>query len=322
MRFWKIVVIALLTPGLVTAAEPPDGFKTYDMTGLSWMPPALVEKGFEKLPVLFMCHMWNGDYGTVNTNCDDVDFSTVNHDVVRQRAREMLGVPLVVIDIERTKNPTSYDWNLHSEDLEQVARAVKLWQEMIATFREVNTESEIMIYKPIPRIWWPLVKNRKMPLLNRGQATIDARYEIAKTVAPLFEDKSLWAWPSAYLTRRDPEIFREDWRWQLKICKELYQTRCVFALTPFYQQRKGENRQAVSQDRMLEVIRQLEEDGADGVGMWLPFRYDNLNYRKRMQDWAENGGYAAEQQDPQVAWLGAIERYLDGEYPAAETPAE
>ncbi len=170
----------------------PD-FKAYDMTGLSWLPPQLVDKGYEAVPVLYMCHMWNSRFGVEPTNCNGVDFSRVDHEVVRQRAREMKGIPIVVIDIERVNNPTSEVWHILSEDAEVTQKSVELWRELIAVFREENTESEIMIYKPIRRIWWTLIKDRRMPLLNYAEKTLAARYRESEIIAPLFSDKGLMA---------------------------------------------------------------------------------------------------------------------------------
>lgn len=306
----RMVLLALL---LQSAAAPaadvinPE-FKAYDMSGLSWLPPSLVAKGYETIPVLFMCHMWNPRFGSEPTNCNNTDFSTVNRTVVRQRAAEMLGVPLVVIDIERGQNPTSEVWHLLSEEPEVLEKARALWEEMIAVFREVNTESEIMIYKPIQRIWWPLIQNRQFPLLKRGQSTIDARYEMAERIAPMFRDKSLLAWPSAYVDRDEPEIYREDRQWQISICKNLYKTRCIFAMTPFYVITRDESGRPipVDEDWFYQIIRELEADGADGFGIWLPREYDNQNYLELVKAW-EAGDQPV---DPRVQWLSAIDRFL------------
>jgi hypothetical protein len=311
------VVAALLVLPLAANADSssessptainPD-FKAYDMSGLSWLPPQLVEKGYETIPVLFMCHMWNPRFGSEPTNCDNADFSKVNHEVVRQRAREMRGEPVVVIDIERGRNPTSEVWHILSEEPEVTERSMELWQEMIAVFREENTESEIMIYKPIQRIWWPMIQNRQVPLLKRGQASIDVRYRNAEQIAPLFEDKSLFAWPSAYVDRDEPEIYREERQWQIDICKNLYKTRCIFAMTPFYVKTRDENNQPipVDADWFYQILRELEEDGADGFGVWLPRAYDNERYLGLVRDWAAGDKPV----DPRVQWLGAIDRFL------------
>ena len=314
-RLVSAIVLLVASMSWSAAAD----FKTYDMSGLSWLPPSLQEAGYETIPVLYMCHMWNGRYGHQPTNCDNVDFSGVNHDVVRQRAEETLGEPLVVIDIEQTKNPTSHVWHLLSEDPEIVTGAVALWQELIATFREVNPDSRIMIYKPIPRIWWPMMKNRRFAPLKRGQSRIDARYETAKLIAPLFEDKSLQAWPSAYLTYDEPEILRLERQWQIRICKELYKTRCIFALTPWYQKEKNEqgSKLAVPAGRMLEVMNELQEDGADGFGFWVPNRYDNDAYLKVVRQWDEDREAMKPRQYAKVQWLTAIESFLAQEPAAA-----
>lgn len=293
------------------AAEIPE-FATYDMSGLSWLPPSLQSKGYETIPVFYMCHMWNGRYGEVPTNCNKADFSSVNHEVVRQRAKEALGVPLVVIDIEQGRNPTSHVWHMLSEDPQQVMAAVALWQELIATWREVNQDTRIVIYKPIQRIWWPMQKNRKWPMLARGQKSIDARTATTKLIAPLFEDQSLMAWPSAYLTIDEPELLREARQWQIQICKEVYKTRCVFALTPFYtnlETPEGEPR-PIHPDMLLQVMHELEEDGADGFGIWLPRAYNNKKYLALVRAWAETGERAADAHDPSVLWLSAVERFL------------
>jgi len=297
--------------GGAVAPEWPE-FAAYDMSGLSYMPATLREKGFEKIPVFFMCHIWNGDYGHIDTNCDGIDFSRLNREVIRQRAEESLGLPLVVIDIERTNNETTDVWHMLSEDPETVKGAVALWQELIATFREVNPDTRIMIYKPIPRIWWPLSKNRRYPLVNLGQAAIDARYRTAELIAPLFEDKTLQAWPSAYLTVKDPELMRDERQWQIRVCKELYRTRCVFALTHLYMKAKDENgrRIPVEPESMYRVIKELRQDGADGFGVWLPHHYDNPRYLERVETWEENGGGAAAEVDPLVGWLSGVDRYL------------
>ena len=302
-----------------TVIHNPD-FKAYDMSGLSWLPPSLVEKGYEKIPVLFMCHMWNPRYGHEPTNCNNVDFSSVNHDVVRQRGRETIGVPLVVIDIERTHNPTSEVWHMLSDDPAVTNRAVELWQEMIAVFREENPDTEILIYKPIQRIWWPMIQNRQLPLLKRGQSTIDARYATAERVAPLFDDTSLLAWPSAYVDRVEPEIYRAELQWQINICKELFETRCIFALSPIYPKAKDEagNPLLVDEDWFYQMIKDLEEDGADGFGVWLPYRYDNPRYIASVQNWEERGGATARNHDPRVHWLSAIDRFLSERQAVAE----
>ena len=231
---------ANVEPAQPSSADAPPAivelpqFATYDMSRLSWLPPSLRSKGYETIPVFFMCHMWNGRVGEVPTNCNKVNFSSINHEVVRQRAKEALGLPLVVIDIEQTSNPTTHVWHMVSEDPQQVMTAVAMWQELIATWREVNQDTRIMIYKPIPRIWWPMQKNRRWPMIARGQKSIDARTATTRLIAPLFEDESLMAWPSAYLNIDAPELLREERQWQIQICKEVYKTRCVFALTPFY----------------------------------------------------------------------------------------
>jgi hypothetical protein len=297
------------------AAPAMPAFVAYDMSGLSWLPPSLQGKGYETIPVFFMCHMWNGRFGKVPTNCNNVDFSGVNHEVVRQRAQEALGLPLVVIDIEQTSNPTTHVWHMVSENPQQVMSAVALWQELIATWREVNQDTRIMIYKPIPRIWWPMQKNRKWPMMARGQESIDARTATTKLIAPLFADQSLMAWPSAYLNIDAPELLREERQWQIHICKEVYKTRCVFALTPFYTKLKtpeGEPR-PIHPDMLLQVMHELEEDGADGFGIWMPRTYNNKKYLGLVRQWAETGEQAADAHDPSVWWLSAVDRFLSGQ---------
>ncbi len=311
MAIFTVAMLAVLprVGGADDAAAPSNqGFKAYDMSGLSWLPPQLVEKGYETIPVLFMCHMWNPRFGYEPTNCNDVDFTRVNHEVVRQRARETLGEPVVVIDIERVMNPTSEVWHILSEEPEVTLHAMDLWREMIAVFREENAKSEIMIYKPIQRIWWPMIQNRQIPLLKRGQPTIDTRNEIAQRIAPLFEDKSLLAWPSAYVYRDEPEIYREERQWQISICKDLYKTRCIFAMTPFYLETLDANGEPIpiDADWFYQIIRELEEDGADGFGIWLPRHYDNEKYLKLVKAWAAGDKPA----DPRVQWLSAIDRFL------------
>jgi hypothetical protein len=288
----------------------PD-FKAYDMTGLSWRPASLEAKGFEKVPVLFMCDLWNPTLGQPTT-CEGADFGTINHDVVRLRAGEMLGQPIVVIDIEQTENPTSDAWYILSDKAAVTDGAIALWQELIATFREVNPDTEIMVYKPIQRIWWPMIQNRQLPFMKRGQADIDARYATAERIAPLFQDASLIAWPSAYVDREEPEIYRQERQWQIAICKELYKTRCVFAVSPFYQFARDAAGEliAVSQDWFYQIIRELEADGADGFGVWLPFRYNNSRYLEKIEVWEVKGGSDSEDHDPSVAWLSAVDRFL------------
>ena len=157
-----------------------------------------------------------------------------------------------------------------------------------------------------------MIQNRQFPLLNRGQDTIDARYATAERIAPLFDDQSLLGWPSAYVDRVEPELYREELRWQINICKELYETRCIFALSPIYLKAKDENGQPllVDEDWFYQMIKDLEEDGADGFGVWLPYNYDNPRYIAAVKNWEERGGASAANQDPRVAWLSAIDRFL------------
>jgi len=303
----RILLLSLI--GTVSAhASDSSQFRLYDMTGLSYLPPSLQEKGFETLPVFFMCHMWNGRFGSVPTNCDGYDFSTLNAAVIRQRAEESLGAPLVVIDIERTGNPTSEVWHMVSEDLEQTRTAINMWREMIDIFREVNPDTKIMIYKPIQRIWWPMAKNRRYPMLKRGQAEIDARRASAMTVKSLFEDKTLEAWQSAYITNTQEEILRDERQWLIEICKEEFKTRCIFALTPFYLKKTKPDGSPlpVATDVLYQAMRELKEGGADGVGFWMPRQYDNRRYLKRVRDWQPDDT----EPDPMVQWLTAVDRIL------------
>ena len=305
----QTLMLGFLTQS-VAAAPNPD-FKAHDMSGLSWLPPSLVDKGFEKIPVLFMCDLWNHHLGKP-TPCNGANFKKINQKVVRQRAEEMLGVPIVVIDIEQTSNPTSDAWHILNDSAEVTNGAVALWQELIATFREVNPDTEIMIYKPIQRVWWPMIQNRQIPLLKRGQSAIDARYATSEQITPLFEDPSLLAWPSAYVDRDEPEIYRKDRQWQISICKELYKTRCIFAMSPFYQKARDADGQqiVVSEEWFYQIIRELEADGADGIGVWMPFRYDNPRYLELVKSWEAKGGRASDDHDPRVKWLSAVDRFL------------
>jgi len=302
------IFLLMLMYTVPTHASDASEFRVYDMSGLSYLPPSLQEKGFETLPVFFMCHMWNGSAGSVPTNCDGYDFSKLNESVIRQRAEESLGAPLVVIDIERTGNPTSEVWHMVGEDPEQTVTAIKMWRDMIDIFREVNPDTKIMIYKPIQRIWWPMAKNRRYPILKRGQAEIDARRASAMIVKSLFEDKTLEAWQSAYITNTQEEILRDEREWLIEICKEEFKTRCIFALTPFYLKKTKPDGSPlpVDIDVLYGAMRDLREGGADGVGFWMPRHYDNKRYLQRVKDWKPDDA----DPDPMVQWLTAVDRVL------------
>lgn len=314
------LALASLLAGLASASalgeeetgSAADDFKAYDLTELSYLPPSLLEKGYEVIPIIQMCEMWDLQHRYGEEPCAVRDYTSADPEVVRKRADENLGVPLVAINIEQNAYESSAGWNFRNDEPEIVKTAVARWQELVSIWREVNPDTRILIYGPMPRIWWPITKNRKYPGLRFGQSSIDTRWENSKLIAVLFEDKSLVPWVSTYMQSNDPEVYREERRWQIKVCKELYQTECIFAVAPVYMSSsKAKNRNPpIDPEQLYDILVSLKEDGADGFGMWHFHRFDNKKYLDRMRQWEEKGGRATPTEDAGIAWLDAVDRFL------------
>ena len=61
----------------------------------------------------------------------------------------------------------------------------------------------------------------------------------------------------------------------IKICREVYQTKCFFKINPFYGNYAswGGTRAAINQNGFLEIMTTLKEDGADGFALWVDHRH-------------------------------------------------
>jgi hypothetical protein len=309
----RFLLAIFLVVGLPGTTWSEDGtFKTYDLTALSYLPPSLVEKGYQPIHIIQMCEIWDLKHRYGKEPCGVKNYSEPDEFVVRKRAEESLGLPVVAISIEQNAEPSSVGWNFRSEDPEVVETAVRRWQKLVKIWREVNPDTKILIYGPMPRIWWPLKKNRKYATLSLGQSDIDARWEKSKLIAPLFEDKSLIPWVSAYMKSNEVDLYREERRWQIKVCKELYKSKCIFAISPLYVQKQSNLRRDrfMKPEAFYDYLVSLKEDGADGIGMWIYIRYENERYINLLKQWDEKGGRTTPTEDERVLWLDVVDRFL------------
>ncbi len=62
----------------------------------------------------------------------------------------------------------------------------------------------------------------------------------------------------------------------------------------------------VDEEWFYQMLRELEEDGADGFGIWLGASFRNDRYVDLVKAWADGDKPA----DPTVQWLSAIDRFL------------
>jgi hypothetical protein len=293
-------VLLLVVGSPAFAGKHAADFKTYDMTGFEFTPLEHRDKGLEKVPVLYMCSMFRADFVSGVNNCNDVDLSEPAIDVIRQRAAESIGKPIVTIDIE------GGTWNFHSFDLDVVQGAVDNWQILIDTWLRVNPDTKILIYGGMPKVYWAIATHN-LELMGRYEAQ-------ALKIAPLFKNDRVGLWPNAYLQRDMPDIYREERRWQIDVCHKVYRTKCYFAINPQY----GSEWDAtdgfelhMDQNSFLEIMSTLKEDGADGFGLWIHPGHLSYDYESRMERWSAKGGSGSRIFDRDLMWLKALTKFLD-----------
>jgi len=310
-------IVALLVVGLActnTASAGVSEFKTYDMMGFSHVPIQHRDKGLEKVPVLYMCAMFRADFVRGVNNCNGIDFSVPNLEVIRQRALESKwwGLSVVAIDIE------GFEWHLLSNDTKVIDGAVANWQILIDEWRKVNTETKILIYGGMPRIAWTLLQYGDSPEL------LDEQMEQAKHIAPIFENEGVELWPSAYVWYDRPDVFRAERKWQIDICHNIYKTKCYFAIKPqysdYYDSGTGFELH-MFQNAFLAIMNTLKEDGADGFGLWISPHQLSDDYEERMRYWGWAGGAKGTRRDQDLGWLSAVERFLDAHIADADGSA-
>jgi hypothetical protein len=295
MRALFIAFIAIL-PLSTLAAD----FKTYDMMGFGFVPSQHRDKGLEKLPVIYECAMFRGDYVAGVNNCNHIDYRASNDDVVRQRAIENIGIPVVAIDIETEV------WNLDSQNLWFLIDVVRRWEHLLTTWREVNPDTTILIYGGMPKVYWALMTSNAEQLELYQQQT--------EIIAPLFAIEGIELWPSAYVKTDSPDIYRTARKWQIYICHNVYKTKCYFSISPNYFKYVDSVtglRMPMDQRSFLFIMNTLKEDGADGFGLWIHPRHLRDDFDERMIRWSEQGGTYGTMRDRDLSWLGALEKFLD-----------
>ena len=146
-------VLLMLAGAADSPAEPAAEFKAYDLTELSYLPPSLIEKGYKPLPIIQMCEIWDKKHEFGKTPCNVKDWSTPNKKVVQYWAKEYLGEDMVAINIEQNAHETSAGWNFRSKEIENVHEAVRRWKLLVSYWREINPDTKILIYGPMPRVW-------------------------------------------------------------------------------------------------------------------------------------------------------------------------
>lgn len=309
--FRSMAALAIIGLACATSASA-DEFKTYDMMELNFVPVQHRDKGLEKIPVLYMCAMWRSDYIRGVNYCapKDYDFSKPDLTVVEQRAKESIGLPVVAIDIE------GGDWRLTSTHFAIIDKAVANWQALITEWRRHNTDTKILIYGGMPRIAWEIMKSWN------DDVSPDFYWQTQQAIkiAGIFRDEEgvqregVELWPSAYVGFDRPEIFRAERKWQIDICRNVYKTKCYFAITPTFTKYADPVTGVepfMNQNSFLEIMTTLKEDGADGFGLWLGTPQLSDDYEDRMRDWSWSGGAIGIQRDQDLMWMSAVERFLD-----------
>jgi hypothetical protein len=295
LRSLFIALIATLPVGTLAA-----DFKTYDMMGFDFVPSQHRDKGLQKVPVLYECYMFRGDFDPAKNNCNHIDDLVSNDDVVRQRAAEYIGEPIVAIEIEGGA------WNLHSDNLWFLSDVVQRWMHMLETWREVNPDTTILIWGGMPKIYWALfTSNMELLQLYQKQTMI---------IAPLFAIEGVELWPSAYVDADSPDVYRTERKWQIYVCHNVYKTRCYFAINPNYLDYVDSgtgHRMPMDQSSLLEIMNTLKEDGADGFGLWIHPGHLADDYEWRMKVWSWQGGATGLVRGRDVSWLSAVEKFLD-----------
>ena len=291
-----LIAVIAISPLSTLAAD----FKTYDMMGFDFVPSQHSDKGLEKVPVLYECTMFRGDYVAGVNNCNHIDYRASNDDVVRQRASENIGNPVVAIDIETEV------WDLSTKDLSFLVDVVQRWMHMLTIWREVNPDTTILIYGGMPKIYWALLtSNIELLQLYQQQTTI---------IAPLFAIEGVELWPSAYVNTDSPDVYRTERKWQIYVCHNVYKTRCYFAIYPYYRKYVDSgtgHRLPMDQSSFLEIMNTLKEDGADGFGLWIHPGHLADDYEQRMKEWSWQGGATGLMRDRDMSWLSAVEKFLD-----------
>ena len=295
LRSLLIAFIATL-PLSTLAAD----FKTYDMMGFDFVPSQHSDKGLEKVPVLYQCAMFRWDYVRGVTHCNHIDYAASNDAVVRQRALESIGIPVVAIDIEVEP------WSLSEENLWQLLDAVRRWEHLLTTWREVNPDTKILIYGGMPRFHRALrTSNIELLQLYQQQTLI---------IAPIFAIEGVELWPSAYVRTDSPDIYRIERKLQIQVCHNVYKTKCYFAIHPYYRSyvNPGTGRpHPMDQGTFLGIMNTLKEDGADGFGLWINPNHLSDDFDERMWRWSDRGGATGTMYDHDLSWLSALEKFLD-----------
>jgi len=280
---------------------------------VDFMPRQFENKGLEEVPHLFMCAMFRGDFVRYENHCGGLDVSEPNRDVIEQRAQEYLDLkaPYVVIDIEKNNSPGSELWNLRAandDDDVIVKGAVRRWNELLAIWRAVNPMTEVLIYHPIPRIYWELMRNKT--------AAIAEAERKAAIIAEIFlQNPNVAVYAEASLKTDLPHIFRQERQWTIKICREVYKAKCYIKVNPYYGNYNGwaNTRVPLDQTTLLDVMRSIKEDGADGIAIWAAHRDLDayVDYEHQMKLWSWRGGADGWATFKAILWMSAVERFLD-----------
>jgi hypothetical protein len=308
LRLLMLSSLILLT-GLVSVEARQPAFVTYDMTHFSYVPKQHRDKGLQKVEVIYECGFFRRDFVQGVNNCNGIPRYWPNDPVIRLRARESIGLPVVAIEIESTP------WNLDTTDPVALPIAVELWQHLIEVWQEVNPETKILIYGTVPRVYWAL--------MTQNLAQLQLYEAQAATIAPLYYNDLVAAWPSAYVHSDRPDIYRAERQWQIDICHRVYKTECYFAITPHYIDNieSGKDyvdsgtlrRLTMGQNSFLEIIETLRRDGANGVGLWIHPGHLPEDYESQMMAWSWSGGAQGTSRDKDLMWLNAVEKFLDSQ---------
>jgi hypothetical protein len=247
--------------------------------------------------------MFFADFEAGVNNCNHIDFDApVSEyiDVISQRAEESRGKPIVAIDIEGDH------WDLHSFIPEEVQEAVDNWQDLINAWRVINPDTKILIYGAMPKVYWAIAT---------GNLALMGEYEAkALMIAPLFMNDRIELWPNAYLQRDMPDAYREERRWQIDVCHNVYKTKCYFAIYPQYRDEYDARtffRLHMDQKSFEGIMLTLKEDGADGFGLWIHPGHLSDDYESRMEQWSWQGGSGSRIFDRDLMWLKALTNFLD-----------
>jgi len=305
------LTLLLFAVGLTSADAKRGEFKTYDMMGFDYVPKEHQGKGLEKVPVIYECGFFRRDFARGENNCKGYRRDIINYPVIKKRAQESIGLPVVAINIE------SEPWNLQNST--NVGTAVANWQALIDEWQHWNPDTKILIYGAMPRVYWAL--------MSKNDDLLQEYVTQANAIAPLFlQNRRVELWPSAYMDTDRPDIYRLERQWQIDICHRVYKTKCYFAITPHYRgytyrvpikDSDGneiglkERRFSMDQKSFEWIMATLVEDEADGFGLWIHDRHLPEGYESLMRSWSATGGAQGTSRDKELMWMSAVEKFLD-----------